>query len=308
MVQTELRADEAVLLAHGLVCRLAEQVGTRVLFIKGRTAVALGARPDRPSQDVDVLVDPEGFDRVCEAIAASGWKHRFSDEVGLRHVDDVSFDHSQHFIHDEWPCDLDVHFNFPGFLRPADEVFEALWARHTTVEVAGRAVTSPDLLGQALVVALHALRDPGKPYSTGDLAFLERSLTTRLDSRGRQDLTDLAIATGAELTARLLLERVGAPVPDPSPDSLARVEGWQFRQDVGARSGVVWLTELVRAPWRERPAILRRAFFPPRAVLLSSYLAARASRRELAVLHARRWARGIRSLPGAVKWARRRPR
>jgi len=78
VVRTELRADEAVLLAHALVCRLAEQVGTRVLFIKGRTAVALGARPDRPSQDVDVLVDPEGFDQVCEAIAAAGWKARFA--------------------------------------------------------------------------------------------------------------------------------------------------------------------------------------------------------------------------------------
>jgi hypothetical protein len=308
VVQTELRADEAVQLAHALVCRLAEQVGTRVLFIKGRTAVALGARPDRPSQDVDVLVDPAGFDRLCEAIRAGRWQERVGSDSGLRHVDDVSFDHSTHFIHDEWPCDLDVHFNFPGFLRSADEVFEALWQRRTEVEVAGRAVTTPDLLGQSLVVALHALRDPSKPYSRQDLAFLERSLTTRLDERRLQDLADLALATGAELTARPLLEAAGAPLPQPSAASQSRFDAWAFRQDVGGRSGVVWLTELARTPWSQRPTLLRRALFPPREVLLSSYLAARATRRELVVLHAKRWARGIRSLPSAVKWARRRPK
>jgi hypothetical protein len=308
VVQTELRADEAVLLAHALVCRLAEQMGTRVLFIKGRTAVALGARPDRPSQDVDVLVDPEGFDRLCEAIRAGGWQERVGSDSGLRHVDDVSFDHSTHFIHDEWPCDLDVHFNFPGLLRSADEVFEALWQRRTEVEVAGRAVTTPDLLGQSLVVALHALRDPSKPYSRQDLAFLERSLTTRLDERRLQDLADLALATGAELTARPLLEAAGAPLPQPSAESQSRFDAWAFRQDVGGRSGVVWLTELARTPWSQRPTLLRRALFPPREVLLSSYLAARVTRRELVVLHAKRWARGIRSLPSAVKWARRRPK
>jgi len=308
VVQTELRADEAVLLAHALVCRVAQQVGTRVLFIKGRTAVALGARPDRPSQDVDVLVDPAGFDRLCEAIRAAGWQQRLSADPGLRHVDDVSFDHSTHFIHDEWPCDLDVHFNFPGFLKPADRVFEALWARHTTVEVAGVRVTTPDLLGQALVVALHALRDPDKPASRADLAHLAATLGHDLDDTGKQELADLALATGSEVTVRALLESVGAPVPEPSPESRASADAWAFRQDVGSRSGVVWLIELARTPWPERPALLRRALFPPRDVLLSSYLASRATRRELAVLHARRWARGIRALPSAAGWARRRPK
>ncbi len=307
MVQTELRADEAVLLAHALVCRVAQQLGARVLFIKGRTAVALGARPDRPSQDVDVLVDPEGFDRISSAFAAAGWRHR-TQYGGHQHVDDISFDHSHHFIHDEWPCDLDVHYNFPGVLKPADQVFEALWARHTTTEVAGVQVTTPDLLGQALVVALHALRDPDKPSSVADLAHLARTLGAGLDDTGRQELADLALATGAEVTARALLESVGAPVPDPSPESRASADGWAFRQDVGSRSGVVWLIELARTPWSERPALLRRALFPPREVLLSSYLAARATRRELAVLHARRWARGIRALPSAAGWARRRPK
>jgi Uncharacterised nucleotidyltransferase len=308
VVRTELRAEEAVLLAHALVCRLAEQVGTRVLFIKGRTAVALGARPDRPSQDVDVLVDPAGFDRLCEAIRAAGWQQRVSSDSGLRHVDDVAFDHSTHFIHDEWPCDLDVHFNFPGFLNPADQVFAALWDHHATVEVAGSVVTTPDLPGAALVVALHALRDPAKPYAPIDLGFLADSLPNTLGEAGLRRLSELCVATGSEVTARPFLERVGAPLRELTAESRTRAQAWAFRQDVGARSGVVWLTELARTPWRERPALLRRALFPPRELLLSSYLAARATRRELAVLHAKRWARGIRSLPSAAKWARRRPK
>ena len=40
--------SEAVPLAHALVARLAELEGVRILFIKGPTAVALGARPPRP--------------------------------------------------------------------------------------------------------------------------------------------------------------------------------------------------------------------------------------------------------------------
>src|SRR5689334_4083770 len=113
MEETALTTDEAVLLAHGLVQRLAESVGARVLFVKGPTAVAVGARPPRPSSDVDVLVDPASFATLCEAIEGLGWIRR----VVPTHVPraaDVLFDHSAHFIHPQWPCDLDVHYLFPG--------------------------------------------------------------------------------------------------------------------------------------------------------------------------------------------------
>ena len=46
----DLRVSEAVALAHALVAHLAELKGIRILFVKGPTAVALGARPPRPSR------------------------------------------------------------------------------------------------------------------------------------------------------------------------------------------------------------------------------------------------------------------
>ncbi|HEV7171578.1 MAG TPA: hypothetical protein VGN50_01660, partial [Pedococcus sp.] len=127
MEQTTLTLDEAVLLAHGLVQRLADSVGARVLFVKGPTAVAVGARPPRPSSDVDVLVDPASFETLCAAIEGVAWVRRHAP-MPVSRAADLAFDHSAHFIHEEWPCDLDVHFCFPGFFADPPAVFDALWA------------------------------------------------------------------------------------------------------------------------------------------------------------------------------------
>ena len=170
--------SEAVPLAHALVARLAELEGVRILFIKGPTAVALGARPPRPSTDVDVLCEPGGLEKLGPALERCGWRRRVpkSSVHELEHASKYLFEHSVHYIHDEWPCDLDIHFNFPGFLAPDDVVFEELWRRHTTVEVANWPVPCADLLGQAAIVALHALRDPQFSHTAPDLDFVAQSL------------------------------------------------------------------------------------------------------------------------------------
>ena len=301
--QTELTMQDAVLLAHGLVARLAEQVGARVLFIKGPTAVAAGVRPPRPSSDVDVLVDPASFDALCAAIEAAGWTRRFIPLLVPRAAD-LAFDHSAHFIHQRWPCDLDVHFLFPGFLADPARVFEALWARRTTTVVAGRSVTTADVLGHALVVGLHALRDVGRAGSHEDLDHLERTLQLSMDDGDREALGRLASATGSDQSARALLERVGVSVAPQRGQSPA-LAAWQVRQDFGTVSGSLWLVELRRAPWRERPMILAHAVVPPRELLMSAHLAPAASRAQVARLHVRRWARGLSALPQAVTILRR---
>ena len=163
----ELRMSEAVPLAHALVARLAELEGVRILFIKGPTAVALGARPPRPSTDVDVLCEAGGLERLGPALERCRWRRRVPEGAGqeLKYAARYLFEHSVHFIHDEWPCDLDIHYNFPGFLAPDEVVFEELWRRRTSVEVAHWPVPCADLLGQSAIVALHGLRDPESPHA-----------------------------------------------------------------------------------------------------------------------------------------------
>jgi hypothetical protein len=299
MEQTALTTDEAVLLAHGLVQRLADSVGARVMFVKGPTAVAVGARPPRPSSDVDVLVDPASFDTLCAAIEGLGWLRRHP-ALPVPRAADLAFDHSAHFIHQLWPCDLDLHYLFPGFLADPSTVFQALWAARTEVAVAGVPVNTPDLAGQALVVGLHALRDLDRPGSEEDLAHLARVLPSSLDDAGRAALAQLAVDTGAQDSAREVLAGAGL-APKPSAKASPELRAWQLRKQFGTTSGSLWLVELTRAPWRQRARVLAHAILPPREVLLSSHLVATATRGQVAGLQVRRWGRGLRALPRALR-------
>jgi hypothetical protein len=299
-VTATLQQHEAVLLAHALVARLADGAGARVLFIKGPTAVALGVRPDRPSTDVDVLVEPPAFESLCVALESAGWVLR-APIGSLRHAGDLAFDHSAHYIHRDWPCDLDVHYNFPGFLAPAQQVFDALWERRTTVEVAGQDVPTPDAVGQALVVGLLALRDPRRPQSLDDLEHVAGAIEGAPGDDSVTAVAELARATGSAQTAEPLLTRLGVPAePTGHAELTAQLVAWRRRQEFSEAAGSLWLIAFSEAPWHRRPGILLRAAFPPREALLSSHLAAGASRSQVARLHLRRLRRGVAGLPRSV--------
>jgi hypothetical protein len=303
--QTALRVDEAVLLAHALAARLAEQVDARILFIKGPTAVAVGARPRRPSSDVDVLVEPAAFERLCAAFESAGWQLR--TPIGtLRHAADLAFDHSAHFIHPEWPCDVDVHYLFPGFLADPASVFEALWQDRTHVELAACRLTTADLLGQGLVVGLHALRDPGRTSSREDLAHLVRVLGA-VDQGDRAALRALARDTGSSGSAAQLLTSVGV-VPAPLGElERSRLADWQRRQ-TGLGTSTAWLAELRLAPRAAKVRVLRHALLPPREHFVSSHLAEQVSGQALAWMRLRRLFRGMAALPRASRMLRGRRR
>ena len=293
----DLQQDEAVLLAHALVARLAEGVGARVLFVKGPTAVALGVRPPRPSSDVDVLVDPASFEAVCAAMESAGWQLRTPVGV-LRYAGEFAFDHSAHYIHPQWPVDVDVHYNFPGFLADPETVFDALWSRRTEVEVAGRPAPTPDRLGQALVVGLHALRNPRRWESGRDLHHLTGALRG-LAPNDREDLRQLARDSGASRSAEAVLRLAGTSPLPATPAELERFTDWELRRQ-GHKAVTVWLVELTEAPWRARPAVLRRALVPPREHFVASTSAADLTRAQLAGLHLRRWGRGVAGAPHAI--------
>lgn len=300
MPESTLSLTEGVLLAHALVARLAADAGARILFIKGPTAVAVGARPDRPSTDVDVLVDPASFGTLCQVIETCGWQLRVPAGAG-RPASDLAFEHSAHYIHPEWPCDVDVHYLFPGFLAPPTDVFDALWERRTEVSVAGRVTPTIDLLGQALVVGLHALRDPDKPRSVQDLDHLESALA-ELSEQARHELIGLAQETGAPDTARPMLQRVGADPGSHTPSP--QLHAWMLRQRYSEAAGSLWLEDFSRASWWQRPRVLIRAAAPRREVLLSSHLVGGATRNDMVLMHLRRWRRGVATLPRSVSIVR----
>ncbi|TQJ49865.1 putative nucleotidyltransferase-like protein [Phycicoccus sp. SLBN-51] len=297
--------SEAVPLAHALVTRLAELEGVRILFIKGPTAVALGARPPRPSSDVDVLCEAGGLEKLGPALERCGWRKRVakSSVHGLEHASKYLFDHSVHYIHDEWPCDIDVHFNFPGFFAPPDVVFEAMWQGRAHVPIANILVPSPNKLAQAAVVGLHGLRQPEAINNYADLEFLRQSLSA--NKRAGDLLAAFAVETGSSDTLAPLLRDIGAE-PRPSPwSSEEMLRRWTLRAQHEGVFTTPWLIELRHTPLGRKPQLIRRALFLPADELYSANLVMPRTGQNTARLHLKRWIRAVRHLRRGIRAARR---
>lgn len=288
----DLRVSEAVALAHALVARLADLEGIRVLFVKGPTAVALGARPPRPSSDVDVLCEPHSIGPLTLALEACGWRRRVPESVTSRfqYASPYMFEHSVHYIHDEWPCDLDIHYNFPGFLAPDTQVFGALWERRTVVTVAAVPVTSADRLGQIAIVGLHALRDAALRSHEVDLDHLV-GLLTALPEPDRAAMTRLAAETGASEPLRPLLESAGVAVSPGNWTDEEALRRWRARTENAGTYTMNWLIELRATPWRRKPRLALHALFLSKDELMSSHVGESGGWLNLTRLQARRWLR-----------------
>ncbi len=253
-----LRLDEAVDLGHAWVQALAADRGIRVLFLKGPSLSHHGLRAERVSSDVDILVEPDGFEELCGAIRASGWTARPGDATTRR-----TTLHSATFLHDRWPCDLDVHRYFPGFLADPAVVFDALWDRHVHLAFAHRTCDVPDRLGALLILGLHSLRGTSAQARHGEeLAGVTKTL---LSPSEREELASLAVATGCAATLHDVLTSLGVDV-SPSIEELTApgLLEWHDRVTSGSNGTFFWLNVLQTAPWPERPAVLWRAFWPRR--------------------------------------------
>jgi hypothetical protein len=142
-----------VQLAHAAVQCLAEEHGVDLLHIKGpAVAAGLRAHPSAGS-DVDVIVRPEGVDRLMGALRRHGWRVETTFEAGS------AFDHAANLYHPSWGL-LDVHRHYPGMERDPAHAFEVLWARRGSIELAHVPCPVPDPVAQSLVLLLHAARSP----------------------------------------------------------------------------------------------------------------------------------------------------
>jgi hypothetical protein len=114
----------------------------------------------------------------------------------------------------------------------------------------------------------------------------------------------LAVETGSSDSAGSFLVQVGAAAATNDARYAARLADWRARQQGFGRS-TMWLVELRRSPWKDKPGTLLRALLPQPEYLVGSHLAADLSRRRLAMLHLRRWGRALASMPRALTRAAR---
>lgn len=290
---TEVLLSEAVPLAHALVARVAADLDVRVLFIKGPVAAAQGLREPRDSVDVDALVDPGRRQVLADRMTELGWV----DERPYTSPTVLPM-HSLTHRHPRWVCELDLHDRFPGFFADPQEVFDRLWERRASVAVAGRAIPCPDRTGQALVLALHALRDPDDLGKVDELDALVERVRAGFDDATLADLAELALDLGAADTAAPFLDRVGAPTTGRGTTGTDALRAWRLRTQPDASvSG--WVDELRRLPKHRWPRFLWYAAFLTEDELRLDDPSLPPGRRAVLGARVRRLRRGLRALPTA---------
>ncbi|MBK7822449.1 MAG: nucleotidyltransferase family protein [Tessaracoccus sp.] len=301
-----LSTSEGVDLANAWVARLAHSVGARALLIKGAALHRLQLRQPRASSDVDILVLPGDFAKVCQALIGAGWQER-----RVSFLLKAAPNHSRSFIHADWPCDIDVHSHYPGFLADPNTVFDTLWARAKIERFAAQDCLRPDRPSSALILALHSLR------STEDSA------------RHRQELSELyeapftpaehaAIGMLAALTASAepldaVLTTLGVDALPPSvPAGRPIREAWRIQVGLdGSTMGTYrWVQALRTAPLAQKPTVLWRAIWPTDEDLLLIRPGLPLNPRARNAARRQRLLKGIAALPRVVQaaWKSRRQR
>lgn len=287
-----LHVAEAVPLGYALTSSVSEARCIRSLAIKGPVLEEQGLRAGHESVDIDILVDPACVGDLSVSLAELGWQERVPSTTAQI----VSL-HSVAVAHPRWPVEIDVHDRFPGFLADPQVVFDQLWRRRSSVSIAGQPIPCTDLVGSAAVTALHLLRDPER--RAHELDDLVERLRTVLDADQRDDLLQLAEATGASETLAPVLDALGVAATGSSAaqtDLLA----WHVRTRSSGAHSVAWVYELSRTPARQWPQRLWRALVLTEPEIRFLYPDEPEGWWGLTRGRVRRLAVGLRSLPSAV--------
>lgn len=286
----KLTIDEAVPLGAAWVMRMAESCDVRALLIKGEILEQQGLRGQYTSADVDVLVDPEDFDRCLALLAARGWTpmvHSSAPSIIGRHAVTVQNAH--------WPISIDVHERFPGFLSSSRTVFEFLWSRRTVAQIAGVQVGAPDRIGHAAIIALEYLRDPASGKSLCNMPDLVERVVDTFSEADLTALGEVAAVTGSIDTLHTFLEAVAVPGIEYGKADFEAFDDWRLRTELGASTA--WVVRLGRLPlWRWPSAVWH-------AIMLSDEEVAsyhQVSGETLRSARWRRFKRGVRQFPPAV--------
>jgi hypothetical protein len=285
-----------VSLWYAAVGDVASRLGLRVLLIKGPVTRLQGIRAPGGSVDVDVLVEPSGVGSLMTALAELGWTETAPPTGAL-----VLPLHSHALQHPVWPFEIDVHGRFPGFLADPPVVFEELWRRRTSVDLAHRELPCPDVVSHAAITALHLLRDGHYAHRVAYTDVVDR-LRSRWTGEERDDLARLCRDTGANDTlAPLLADLRVAPLESTVSYP---VESWRIRQRTTGLKSAGWVTELTSGPWRQRPRRLLHALLLTEAEIRQAQPDAAPGTWGLFRARLRRLRWGLRDLPRAVRIVR----
>ncbi|MFQ6173049.1 nucleotidyltransferase family protein [Oryzobacter sp. R7] len=270
-------------LAHAAVQRLAEETGVDVLHIKGPAVHPGLRRRTSGGSDVDVIVRPDGVDRLMGALAEHGWRVETTFEAGS------AFDHAANLYHPSWGL-LDVHRHYPGMDRDPAASFAVLWRTRGTIELGHVPCAVPDPISQSLVLLLHAARSttPGVEHPDVEPNWTDRT------PEDRDRIRALAAETGATVALAAATGTLGEHRDDPEAAL------WRVFSEGGDRLDE-WEARLRSARGaRAKASVVLRSFGVNR-YYLAQRLGHEPSRREVAVEFARRLGAAGRGLATRVR-------
>lgn len=293
MTTSALPLSAAVDLAHALVAHVAMVRGIRVIFIKGPIATRQGLRDaDYISGDVDAFCDPDHVDELVAALNERGWYLRPESEGHAKFVT-----HSITLIHDQWPCDIDVHTSYPGFLAPPRTVFEALWTRCEPHDVAEVECYAPAVSAQTVVLLLHGLRAPYLPKNIREIEAVRSRLENVSDGE-LAEIMALIRETGAAEVVHDTFSEMGHDLAVPRHHTVEYLK-WRLVSQPSRTEG--WVEAVAETRGRARLTLLYRAVLPTREHLAIDHPEATISRMAAVRAYRTRLLRAARLLPAAVR-------
>jgi hypothetical protein len=207
-------------LATGEVVRAFDAAGIPCMVLKGPT-MAQRLYDDAPGRrnygDIDLLVSPARFEAAGRVLGALGFQ---DSRPGIRASEAAAMQERSWKRDGDAHVVVDLHRGFHN-VTEWDTWWEAMAAHRDVLVVEGQAVVVPDVVGCALIAALHASKASGIAKPVEDL---RRAIQHFDDETWRQaaELADSLGARGAFVAALLrlpaggeLVDRLGLALADP---------------------------------------------------------------------------------------------
>lgn len=286
-----LSQHAAIELVYAATASLAAQYSIRALSIKGLALERQGLRPGRTPADADILVDPTQHRALASLLNDRGWVQRNG-----RAVPSLLPLHSIELIRPDWPCDIDLHWYYPGFHASPSEIFESLWSRRTEESFAGYPVPTVDAASNLVIMALHAARNPRSERHQTELRYAMRN-----GSYSTSDVASVVRLGRAQSVLFDFMAGIGVPVErDLSSEESALWTAYCDTNELGSTSA--WMVAISSAAWPDKVRIAAHAIFPSKADLMLDALAGDSTRSCVgrSKMRLARVKRGLQAIPSTV--------